>query len=404
MIASVYIHIPVLASASARIAILNRMPEGLRTRTNTSRACFRRWSVRAGNTEIWAYPRCTSAGGRLLCCRPISFRGCWTARRAFFRWTRTRKSAWKRTPGTVDAAKLRAFRSAGVNRISFGAQASQTGLLALLGRVHTWPEAVLAVDDAFEAGISNINLDLMYALPGQTAEDFAETLDAALSLPVSHLSCYSLILEEGTPLTRRVEAGTLPEPRDEDSVRMQRLALEKTRAAGMERYEISNYARPALSAGTISCTGSAETTSASGCAAHSMMNDERFFNPDYRAYLSGAPQSEREPVRGTEKMEETLLLGLRMTKGISLAAFERAYGKACADALRREIRPLADGGLARLADGRFAPDGGGNGRAKRSGRAACDGAGTVKIAQFCGFSRINMYFTCEVLTNYPPEC
>lgn len=99
-----------------------------------------------------------------------------------------------------------------------------------LGRVHTWPEAVLAVDDAFEAGISNINLDLMYALPGQTAEDFAETLDAALSLPVSHLSCYSLILEEGTPLTRRVEAGTLPEPRDEDSVRMQRLALEKTRA------------------------------------------------------------------------------------------------------------------------------------------------------------------------------
>ena len=257
-------------------------------------------------------------------------------------------------PGTVDAAKLRAFRSAGVNRISFGAQASQTGLLALLGRVHTWPEAVLAVDDAFEAGISNINLDLMYALPGQTAEDFAETLDAALSLPVSHLSCYSLILEEGTPLTRRVEAGTLPEPRDEDSVRMQRLALEKTRAAGMERYEISNYARPGLECRHNLVYWERGNYIGFGCAAHSMMNDERFFNPDYRAYLSGAPQSEREPVRGTEKMEETLLLGLRMTKGISLAAFERAYGKACADALRREIRPLADGGLARLADGRFA--------------------------------------------------
>lgn len=272
----------------------------------------------------------------------------------FFSLDANAEISMEANPGTVDAAKLRAFRSAGVNRISFGAQASQTRLLALLGRVHTWPEAVLAVDDAFEAGISNINLDLMYALPGQTAEDFAETLDAALSLPVSHLSCYSLILEEGTPLTRRVEAGTLPEPRDEDSVRMQRLALEKTRAAGMERYEISNYARPGLECRHNLVYWERGNYIGFGCAAHSMMNDERFFNPDYRAYLSGAPQSEREPVRGTEKMEETLLLGLRMTKGISLAAFERAYGKACADALRREIRPLADGGLARLADGRFA--------------------------------------------------
>lgn len=272
----------------------------------------------------------------------------------FFSLDANAEISMEANPGTVDAAKLRAFRSAGVNRISFGAQASQTGLLALLGRVHTWPEAVLAVDDAFEAGISNINLDLMYALPGQTAEDFAETLDAALSLPVSHLSCYSLILEEGTPLTRRVEAGTLPEPRDEDSVRMQRLALEKTRAAGMERYEISNYARPGLECRHNLVYWERGNYIGFGCAAHSMMNYERFFNPDYRAYLSGAPQSEREPVRGTEKMEETLLLGLRMTKGISLAAFERAYGKACADALRREIRPLADGGLARLADGRFA--------------------------------------------------
>ena len=151
-----------------------------------------------------------------------------------------------------------------------------------------------------------------------------------------------------------MEAGTLPESRDEDSVRMQRLALEKTRAAGMERYEISNYARPGLECRHNLVYWERGNYIGFGCAAHSMMNDERFFNPDYRAYLSGAPQSEREPVRGTEKMEETLLLGLRMTKGISLAAFERAYGKACADALRREIRPLADGGLARLADGRFA--------------------------------------------------
>lgn len=257
-------------------------------------------------------------------------------------------------PGTVDAARLRAFRDAGVNRISFGAQASQARLLALLGRVHAWPDAVRAVDDAFEAGIENINLDLMYALPGQTMEDFAETLDAALSLPVRHLSCYSLILEDGTPLTRRVEAGELPEPREEDSVRMQRLALEKTRAAGMERYEISNYAQPGFECRHNLVYWERGSYLGLGCAAHSMMNDERFFNPDYRAYRSGAPQSERARVSGAEKMEETLLLGLRMTKGISLAAFEGAYGSACAEALRRELRPLVKGGLARLTGDRFA--------------------------------------------------
>lgn len=257
-------------------------------------------------------------------------------------------------PGTVDAAKLRAFRAAGVNRISFGAQASQSRLLALLGRIHAWPDAVHAVDDAFEAGISNINLDLMYALPGQTAEDFSETLDAALSLPVTHLSCYSLILEEGTPLTWRVETGEMPEPCDEDSLCMQRLALERTRGAGMVRYEISNYARPGFECRHNLVYWERGNYLGFGCAAHSMMNDERFFNPGYRAYLSGAPQSKRERVGGAEKMEETLLLGLRMTKGISLAEFERTYGGAAAEVLRRELRPLVNGGLARLTDDRFA--------------------------------------------------
>lgn len=353
MIASVYIHIPYCVrkctycdfeSYAGRLADADEYVARVLQEMERARGEY-------GNLGV---PTLYIGGGTPSLLSPDQLSRLLDGAARFFSLDANAEISMEANPGTVDAAKLRAFRSAGVNRISFGAQASQTGLLALLGRVHTWPEAVLAVDDAFEAGISNINLDLMYALPGQTAEDFAETLDAALSLPVSHLSCYSLILEEGTPLTRRVEAGTLPEPRDEDSVCMQRLALEKTRAAGMERYEISNYARPGLECRHNLVYWERGNYIGFGCAAHSMMNDERFFNPDYRAYLSGAPQSEREPVRGTEKMEETLLLGLRMTKGISLAAFERAYGKACADALRREIRPLADSGLASLTGDRFA--------------------------------------------------
>lgn len=353
MIASVYIHIPYCVrkcaycdfeSYAGRLAGADEYVARVLQEMERARGEY-------GNLGV---PTLYIGGGTPSLLSPDQLSRLLNGAARFFSLDANAEISMEANPGTVDAAKLRAFRSAGVNRISFGAQASQTGLLALLGRVHTWPEAVRAVDDAFEAGISNINLDLMYALPGQTAEDFAETLDAALSLPVSHLSCYSLILEEGTPLARRVEAGELPEPRDEDSVRMQRLALEKTRAAGMERYEISNYARPGLECRHNLVYWERGNYIGFGCAAHSMMNDERFFNPDYRAYLSGAPQSEREPVRGTEKMEETLLLGLRVTKGISLAAFERAYGKACADALRREIRPLADSGLASLTGDRFA--------------------------------------------------
>ncbi len=352
MIASVYIHIPYCIRKCAYCDFESYA--GRLADADEYIACVLREMKHArGEYGALGVPTLYIGGGTPSLLSPRQLRRLIDGAAKYFSLSTDVEISMEANPGTVDAAKLRAFREAGVNRISLGAQASQTRLLALLGRIHTWPDVMRATDDAFKAGISNINLDLMYALPGQTEEDFAETLDAALSMPITHLSCYSLILEEGTQLTRRVEAGELPEPRDEDSVRMQRLVLEKTHDAGMERYEISNYARPGFECRHNLVYWERASYIGFGCAAHSMMNDERFFNPDYRAYLSGAPKSARERVEGAEKLEETLLLGLRMTKGISLAEFESAYGSASAEALRREIRPLTEGGLACLTDDRF---------------------------------------------------
>jgi oxygen-independent coproporphyrinogen-3 oxidase len=115
-------------------------------------------------------------------------------------------------PGTVDRAYLRTVRELGVNRLSLGVQSVHEDELRLLGRIHSWEDAVGAVEAARAAGLENVNLDLIYGLPGQTLARWQETLDAALSLEPDHLSLYALTLEEGTPLQERVARGNSPRP------------------------------------------------------------------------------------------------------------------------------------------------------------------------------------------------
>ena len=119
-------------------------------------------------------------------------------------------------PGTLTAAKLSACRRAGVNRLSLGAQSFDDALLRSLGRIHTAEQIAEAVKMARDAGFANINLDLMYALPGQTIGQWTDTLNAAVALGVEHLSAYSLIVEEGTPMAARVARGEASIPDDDD--------------------------------------------------------------------------------------------------------------------------------------------------------------------------------------------
>lgn len=255
-------------------------------------------------------------------------------------------------PGTVKPEFAAAMRENGVNRVSMGMQAAQPELLRKLGRIHTMEEVGAAAECLRRAGIGNLNLDLMLGLPGQTRDDMAQTLRAALALRPEHVSCYALIVEEGTPLYEWTKTGQVTLP-DEDSERaMYELCRDTLRANGFHQYEISNFAREGRECRhNVNCW-QREDYLGFGCAAHSLRNNERRANPrGLDAYLAGeAPQC--ETVSADEAMFESVMLGLRLTRGMEEADFLRRHGRALWEVYGAGLsRALADGRL-RREDGR----------------------------------------------------
>jgi len=221
----------------------------------------------------------------------------------------------------------------------------------MLGRIHRWDDVARAAEWARGAGFDNYNFDLMYALPGQTMADFEESLAHTLALDPAHISCYSRILEEGTPLTRRVEAGELTEPDDDAAVDMQRLAAKLARGAGMHRYEISNYALEGRECRHNIVYWTRGDYLGLGCAAHSLMRGRRFSNPSFDEYMRGVRHVDDEVISVESAMEETVMLETRMTRGIQLSNFEREFGHARLSLLLEEAKALEARGLLTLKNG-----------------------------------------------------
>lgn len=263
-------------------------------------------------------------------------------------------------PGTVTARSLAAYRSAGVNRLSLGVQSLDDGLLAAVGRIHTAQEARQAVALARAAGFTNLNLDLMYGLPGQSAAQWEDTLAQAIALGPEHLSCYSLILEEGTPLYTRVQSGKgAPMPDEDVLAAMDEATVRLTAGAGYMRYEVSNYAKPGYECRHNLVYWECLPYLGVGCAAHSDMDGRRFYNPsDWEAYLQtagrGAPERTQEG-EGTprERMFERLMMGLRRTAGVDEARFARDFGMSIGQAYPQAMERLLHGGLLEHAGGRL---------------------------------------------------
>ena len=251
-------------------------------------------------------------------------------------------------PGTVTPGALSAFRAMGVDRLSLGVQAAQDPLLRSIGRIHTLKEAAAAVDMAREAGFGNLNLDLMYGLPGQTEADWRETLEWAVSRDPEHISAYSLILEEGTPLYGRVMSGRSALPDEETTTGMQRAATAFLAGNGYARYEISNYAKPGRACRHNLLYWTREEYLGLGCAAHSFLGGERFHDPeDLAEYLRGERCLDRERISEQAAMEETILLGTRMLCGVDYGAFRRAFGRDLREMRKDRIERLTDLGLIR---------------------------------------------------------
>ena len=226
-------------------------------------------------------------------------------------------------PGTLTSEKLTAYRRAGINRLSLGAQSFDDNLLRSLGRIHSAAQIGEAVDMAREAGFENINLDLMYALPGQSMAQWRDTLDAAIELGVPHISAYSLIVEDGTPMAARVASGTAVLPDDDTVNAMQREAIERLSKADYGRHEISNYAKPGFECRHNLTYWRRGDYLGLGCAAHSMLDDCRFRNPDsLDAYLAGQRMLDFQRLNDRDILEEKVMLGTRMSQGTDRSLFE----------------------------------------------------------------------------------
>lgn len=234
-------------------------------------------------------------------------------------------------PGTVTREKLTDYRRAGINRLSFGLQSANDRELKLLGRIHTWAEFLESFHLARECGFTNINIDLMSALPGQTRESWKDTLKRVTDLNPEHISAYSLIIEDGTPFGEKYgsEEGRKLLP-DEDSEReMYHETKRFLRDCGYERYEISNYAKPGRACRHNIGYWTGLPYLGLGLGASSYMDGCRFaVNSDMKQYLEEKPGMFTDVEKLTKKdmEEEFFYVGLRMTAGVSLSEFERRFG------------------------------------------------------------------------------
>lgn len=234
-------------------------------------------------------------------------------------------------PGTVDLRYLESLRHLGVGRLSLGVQSLQDDELQLLGRVHTSAQAREAYEMARLAGFENVNLDLIYAFPGQTLKRWRATLEGAIALGPEHLSLYPLSLEEGTPLWRRVQRGEVRATEDELAAEMYLLAEELLEAYG--HYEISNWAKPGYESRHNLTYWRNEGYLGFGAGAHSYYERRRSWNvawPEEYICRLKAGESAREGEEVIEtplEIAETLFMGLRLSEGVEFEGFQHRFGR-----------------------------------------------------------------------------
>lgn len=230
-------------------------------------------------------------------------------------------------PGTVDLEKLTIYRNVGINRLSLGLQSTDAEELKLLGRIHSYEEFLKSYEWAREAGFSNINIDLMFAIPGQTGEAWRQHLYQVAELNPEHISAYSLIIEEGTPFAEQ----NLDLPDEDTEYQMYEDTAEILERYGYRQYEISNYAKQGYMCRHNAGYWQRREYLGFGLGASSLYRGMRFSNTRrMQEYLkeSRNPDQIRKDVTvlsRNERIEEFMFLGFRMTEGISEKKFEENF-------------------------------------------------------------------------------
>lgn len=260
-------------------------------------------------------------------------------------------------PDDVSPEKASQWLSAGINRISVGVQSFDDAALAFMGRCHTGADAVRAVEVLRKAGFGNITIDLIYGIPARDDKALDRDVETALALGVEHISAYALTVEKGTALDVQIGRGKIPPPDDEDAARQYFLLVDRLAAAGFERYEVSNFARPGYRSRHNSAYWSGDAYLGIGPSAHSFDGQHlrRWNEAAIARYLEGActgriPYGE-ETLSQMDLRNEVVMTSLRTAEGLSLELFKSCFGPAALESLLAQAGKYVEQGLVEILEG-----------------------------------------------------
>ena len=256
-------------------------------------------------------------------------------------------------PGTVTKEKLLDYKKTGINRLSIGLQSTNNEILKQIGRIHNYEDFLHTYNLAREVGFYNINVDLIIGLPNQTIADIKKSLEKICELNAEHISVYSLIVEEGTPMKKLIETGYLLLPEEETERQMYWYVKNYLELNGYKHYEISNFAKPGFeSEHNLDCWSQKEYIGF-GVAAYSYLDGKRFGNiPNLELYIQNCKNDEiekniilEEIQNKNQMMNEYIILGLRKIDGVSIKNFENRFNENPIMLYKDEFEKLYEEGL-----------------------------------------------------------
>lgn len=260
-------------------------------------------------------------------------------------------------PGTFDLAHIVGYRSAGVNRVSLGVQAFQEELLQRAGRSHSVEDIFAAVELIHQVEIPVFSLDLISGLPHQSLDQWQDSLLKAVAIAPTHISIYDLTIEPGTAFGRYYKPGDTPLPTDEATVKMYQMGQQVLTSAGYEHYEISNYAQPDHQCRHNRVYWENRPYYGFGMGAASYVQGKRFTRPrktkEYYQWVQAGGVIDCDVTPPKEVLLETLMLGLRLAEGLSLAALTEAYGEAKVEEICRYLQLYFEKGWVEVTRGRL---------------------------------------------------
>jgi putative oxygen-independent coproporphyrinogen III oxidase len=233
-------------------------------------------------------------------------------------------------PGTTNEEKLQVMKAGGVNRVSFGVQSFNNELLSSIGRIHQSDDVYRSIENARKSGFDNLSIDLMFGLPNQTLKNMEDSLNEALKLDLKHYSIYGLKVEENTLFHSLFLKNKLPLPDEDDELQMFLLIMNRLKEAGYEHYEISNFAKQGYESKHNSLYWHNQSYYGLGAGAHGYMQGIRHVNiKGVQDYIEAAqvklPLLEQEKVSRQEAMEDFMMVGLRLRKGVRQQDFQAQF-------------------------------------------------------------------------------